>query len=278
MTIDEQDLRKYLLGSLSPEREAELRELFERHADLREELLAREAELFDEYVEGCLAGDEKDDFETFVLTTDGGQEKLRFAQNFSRFKSIDNSEEVSTVHCAPAPRLPPTRSSSALFAPFNRNPAFAVLLIILATLLLTLIAYVSLMKPRANPVIKSAAAEPVFHLAPGSVNVDGGLPKLAAPATNQRVRLELELAKSDFKEYKTQLFRENQALDSQDELKTEPRSSHYVVPVTVTGNILTPGDYHLKLSGVPLSGQPEYIDSYSFRITNEDRQREQLTR
>ena len=42
--VDEQELRSYLLGSLAPERQAELQQLLRGDADLREELLAVEAE------------------------------------------------------------------------------------------------------------------------------------------------------------------------------------------------------------------------------------------
>jgi len=90
---------------------------------------------------------------------------------------------------------------------------------------------------------------------------------LRAPAKNVRVKIELELAKSDYQKYKTQLFRENQALESQDELKSEPKNAHYIVPLTVGGEILTPGDYQLRLSGVADSGKAAFIDSYAFRIT-----------
>src|SRR5215467_4108802 len=130
--IGEQEIRGYLLGSLSPEQEAELRALFQENADLREQLLAVEAELFDQYVQGHLLADDQEGFEIYVLTTVDGQEKLRFAENFVRFRNIDHAEDLLAFRHAPAPDLPPVRSSSALFAPFNRNPAFAVLLIILA--------------------------------------------------------------------------------------------------------------------------------------------------
>ena len=275
-SIGEQEIRGYLLGSLSPERDAELHALFEDEADLREELLAVEAELFDQYVQGLLSAADKTAFETYVLNDEGGHEKLRFAHNFHSFQKANYTKDV-VAHRAPAPNSAPVRSSSALFAPFNKNPVFAVLLIILAALLITLVACLSLMKSRANSLTKVVSTGP-FKLAPGSVQPDGGLLKLAAPAKHECVTLELELAKSDFKEYKTQLFRENQPLDSQDELKTEPRSTHYIVPVTVTGEILTPGDYQLKLSGVATSGRPEFIASYSFRVTTEELPRDQLTR
>ena len=46
------------------------------------------------------------------------------------------------------------------------------------------------------------------------------------------------------------LFRDNQAIDSQEELKTESKDTHYFIPVVVTSEKLTPGDYQLKLCGV----------------------------
>ena len=275
--IDEQEIRSYLLGSLSPEREAELHALFEGEVYLHEELLAIEAELFDQYVAGRLSAEERERFETYILTSETGHDNLRFAENLRRFQKIANEEEVPALHRAPAPNLPRIRSSPALFAGFHKNPAFAVLLILLAALLITLVGWLSLRKPHASSLAKSVKPG-VVQLAPGSTKSDGGVVKLAAPAQNERVKLELELAKSDFKEYKTQLFRENEAVESQEELKTEPRNAHYVVQVTVTGNILTPGDYQLKLSGVPVSGQPEYIDSYSFRVTTEEPDRTRLSR
>jgi hypothetical protein len=270
--VDEQEMRSYLLGSLSPEREAELFALIQGNARLREELLAVEAELFDDYVAGHLSAADKELFETFLLTTETGQENLRFAENFGHYHKTRKVE----VTRAPAPNVPPIRSSSALFAMFRKHLAFAVLLIFLAALLITL-GWLSLRKPRANSVAKVPPSGPVLQLAPGSLR-PYDVVRLATPAKNEPVKLELELAKSDFRAYKTQLFRENEALESREELKTEPRNTHYVVPVTVTAEILTPGEYKLKLSGVPVSGEPEFIDSYSFRVTSDAADRGRLTR
>jgi hypothetical protein len=115
----------------------------------------------------------------------------------------------------------------------------------------------------------TAVKIPALTLSAGTNGSGGSIKKLRAPAHNDEVKVELELTKSDFKKYKLQLFRENQALTSQEELPSVPRNTHYVVPVTFTGNILTPGEYQLKLCGVPDSGQPTYIESYSFRVTDE---------
>jgi hypothetical protein len=55
-------------------------------------------------------------------------------------------------------------------------------------------------------------------------------------------------------------------LQTADELKVEPQGEQHVVPWTITGDVLSPGDYQVKLSGVVDSGADEFIDNYSFRV------------
>ena len=267
--IDEQELKSYLLGSLTPERQTELDALLHEDADLHEELLAVEADLFDEYVCDLLTDREKELFESHVLTAADATDKLRFARNFGLFTTMQELDDASVFACAPAPDVF-VPASAPLFATFYRKPAFAVLLIVVAGLLVALLGWSFLRKTPANNLArKSSPAEVEIALAPGSMRSDGGIQHLPAPAKNVRVKIELQLAKSDFQQYRTQLFRENQALDSQESLKSEPRNAHYVVPVTVTGGILTPGDYQMKLSGVGDTGAAAFIDSYSFRVTQD---------
>ncbi|HJT67322.1 MAG TPA: hypothetical protein VJ749_12760 [Pyrinomonadaceae bacterium] len=267
--VDEQEWRSYLLGSLAPERQTELHALLSRNVDLQEELLAVEAELFDQYVGGLLTDGEKELFESHVLTGPEAMNKLRFAGIFDRLRTTDQLQEESafTPVCAPAPNVPP---SAPLFASFYRKPAFAVLLIVVAGLLVTLLGWSFLGKIPANNLARKSSPAPVeIALAPGSMRSDGRIQHLPAPAKDVRVKIELQLAKSDYQQYRTQLFRENEALTSQEALKSERRNAHYVVPVTVTGEILTPGDYQFKLSGVADSGKAAFIDSYSFRVTQD---------
>jgi hypothetical protein len=266
--IDEQELRGYLLGSLAPEQQTELHALLSQDADLHEELLAVEAEVFDQYVGDLLTDGEKELFESHVLTSPGAADKLRFAENFARFKTAHDSYEAAAFARAPAPATAFVPPSAPLFASFYRNPAFAVLLIVVAGLLVTLLGWSFLRKSPANNLArKSSPAEVEIALAPGSMRSDGRIQHLPAPAKNVRVKIELQLAKSDYQQYRTQLFRENEALESQGELKSEPRNAHYVVPVTLKEGVLTPGDYQFKLSGVADSGKAAFIDSYSFRVT-----------
>ena len=49
-------------------------------------------------------------------------------------------------------------------------------------------------------------------------------------------------------------------------MATEAKGEQRIVPFTVTGEMLSPGDYQVKLSGVLDSGADEFIDNYSFRV------------
>jgi hypothetical protein len=263
--IDEQEARDYLLGNLSPQRQAELRALSETNADVNEELLALEEELYDQYLAGTLAAPEKEYFETHFLSSASGQQKLHFAEVFGQHRDLHFAEEPSAGRRVPAPHYPPIPPPSPLFPSFLRNPAFTVLAMVIAGLV-TLVGWMYVIKSNEH---YATGPQLEVNLSPGSVRSGGTITHLRAPAKSERVKILLELPKSDFKKYKTQLVRENEVLESQDELQTEPRNAHYVVPVTFTGATLIPGDYQLKLSGVPDSGQPTYIDSYAFRVTNE---------
>ena len=267
--IDEQEARDYLLGNLSPERQAELRALSETHADVSEELLALEEELYDQYLAGAFSAAEKEYFETHFLSTASGQKKLHFAEVFGQHRDFHFADDPSAGRRVPAPHYPPIPPSSPLFATFMRNPAFAVLAIVMGGLLVSVMGWLYVTRSTGHLAAGPAAAVREINLSPGSVRSGGSITHLRAPAQSERVKILLELPKSDYKRYKTQLVRENKVLESQDELRTEPRNAHYVVPVTFTGATLIPGDYQLKLSGVPDSGEPTYISSYAFRVTNE---------
>lgn len=264
--VSEQEIRTYLLGGLSPERHTELAAEIHNDAEMQEELLAIQEELFDQYLAGSLTTEEQEYFKTHFLNSESGQRKLRFARIFRNYRANDHHEGSFAEDRVPAP-IPPVPAPSPWFMSFHRNPAYAVSMFLVAGLLATLIGWVYV---KRSPTIHSTAVKiPALTLSAGTNGSGGSIKKLRAPAQNAEVKVELELTKSDFKKYKLQLFRENQALTSQEELPIVSRNTHYIVPVTFTGNILTPGEYQLKLCGVPDSGQPTYIDSYSFRVTDE---------
>lgn len=264
--VSEQEMRAYLLGGLSAERQTELAAKIHNDAELQEELLAIREELFDQYLAGSLTTDEQQYFQTHFLSSASGQRKLHFAGLLRSYCDRNFSKDSFPEDRVPAP-ITPANDPSPWLANLHRNPAYAVSMILVAVLLATLVVWVYVKK---LPTPQTTAARmPALTLSAGLPKPGGGIKKLRAPAQNDEVKVELELTKSDFKKYKTQLFRENQVLASQEELPIVSRNAHYIVPVTFTGYLLTPGEYQLKLSGVPDSGQPTMIDVYSFRVTDE---------
>ena len=104
-------------------------------------------------------------------------------------------------------------------------------------------------------------------LLPGSAGPEGSnTQSVIVSPKGAEVKLELELKNPTFRNYKSELFRENKSLQISDELTIEAKGEQHVVPFTVTGEMLSPGDYQVKLSGVLDSGADEFIDNYSFRV------------
>ena len=55
-------------------------------------------------------------------------------------------------------------------------------------------------------------------------------------------------------------------MQTSEALPIEAKGQQYVIPLTITGETLSPGDYQVKLSGVLESGADEFIQNYSFRV------------
>jgi hypothetical protein len=106
----------------------------------------------------------------------------------------------------------------------------------------------------------------VVTLAPGSMRSAGTTQRVKIPPDGVDLKLELEVTNTTFKKYKSQLFRENNPLRTTPGLRIEPKGEQRVVPVTIPGEMLSPGDYRVRLSGILDSGRDEFIDNYSFRV------------
>ena len=267
--FSEQEMRNYLLGGLAPERQTELAAQIQANPDVQEEFFALKEELFDQYLAGSLTEAERQHFQLHSLSTESGQKKLHFARLFQEYCDGRGEKESVAANRVPAPNTPEP-ASRPRFRNLFQNPYYALPMIVIVALLATPALWLF-----TDTAPKPASSEAATHsgatlvLTAGSTNPYGSITHLRAPAKTGQVKVELELTQADFKKYKTQLFRENQAVESQEELKSVPRNAHYVIPVTFAAVLLTPGDYQLKLSGVPDSGQPTFIDSYAFRVTED---------
>jgi anti-sigma-K factor RskA len=271
--IDKQEIRSYLLGQLESDRRAALEERLLSDAGIYEELLLAEEELIDQYVANKLSPSERQQFETNFLITAERQKKLRFGRLLRRYLDSQPAAvppEVIPVAArqaeipAPAKRFLPFFSDS----PFGRSASIAVSAAVVASIaILVFICWVSMRRPAQHTVQENSSHLVTVPLAPGSQRSEGiATPRVAIPPKGFDVRLELEVSNTTFRNYKSELLRENDSLKTADELKVEPSGEQHVVPWTITGDVLSPGDYKVRLSGVVDSGQDEFIDNYSFRV------------
>ena len=252
LKTDAEVLRSYLLGTLEAEPRAKLEEGILCDPAAYDELLLLEEELIDQYVAGGLSETERQQFETHFLVTAERQNKLRFGQLLDRYMSSQKLPAYSKN--VPVPQLNQTLPSGR-FVPI----AFAA--IVVAVMGAGLLTWYVVRKPADLPTVQIDESRlVVVQLAPSSVETKG----VTVPPQSF-VKPELAVPNTSFKNYKSELFRENKPLQT-NALSMETNGAHQIVPLTITGETLSPGDYQVKLSGVSESGQDEFIDNYSFRV------------
>ena len=249
-------MRSYLLGTLEAEARAELEERIVSDPATYEELSLLEEELIDQYVASGLSKAEQQLFETNFLITEERQKSLRFGQLLKRYL---NSQAI------------PARSQKVPFRQHNRRAfprrllaPLASVVIVVAVLGIGLLCWLAV---KQLAVQQNSSRVVVVPLAPGSeASQNVNTRRVTVPPHGFNVKLELEVTNASFTTYKTELFRENKPVQT-NALKVETKGHQRIVPLTITGQTLSPGDYQVKLSGVSDSGQDEFIDSYTFRVT-----------
>lgn len=267
---DKQEMKNYLLGTLESDRRTELEERILCDSGVYEELLVTEEELIDQYVAGGLSKLEQHQFETHFLITAERQKNLRFGRLLKRYLTshpvlVPHEDVPAAVHQA-GKTAPAKKADPFYLAPFRQRPVLAFSALIVAGLGIIFLCWLASRKPAEKAAQQSSARVVVVALAPGSIRSGGETKRVNVPPRGFDVKLELELTNPGFQNYKSQLFRESESLEIKEELKMEAKGDQHIVPVTITGEILSPGDYQVKLSGVLDSGADEFIDNYSFRV------------
>lgn len=251
-------MREYLLGTSGAEQRSALEERILCDPQVYEDLLVVEKELIDQYEAGGLSKLEQHQFETHFLSTAERQKNLRFGQ---LLKGRLNSGSILADNTAPANTLP------FYLATFRKAPILAVSGALVVWLGIILFSWHMAQRSTEDLVRHSAPGLVVVALSPGSTTT-GTTQLLTIPPRDANVKLELELTKTGFHNYKSELFRGSEALDTRDGLRMEAKGDHHIVPVIMDGRRLSPGEYRLKLSGVANSGPDQFVDNYSFRVTN----------
>ena len=261
-------MRAYLLGTVDTALKAEIEEKILYVPEVYEELLMVEEELIDQYVSSGLNKLERQQFETHFLITAERQNNLRFGQLLKRYINSHQVQDLAAAShvekVAPAPRpfmFSPARAGNRPFITFC--VAGVVLLGIV------LLGWLSMRRPL--PVSSKRNTEPVVvvTLAPGpTTSADNTTRQVNVPPKGYNLKLELELKNASFRNYRFELFHENKSVQTSPALPIEAKGQQYVIPLTIAGEQLSPGDYYqVKLSGVSESGTDEFVENYSFRVS-----------
>jgi hypothetical protein len=270
-TADKQEIRRYLLGALDGNRKTPFEERILSVPETSEELSIVEDELIHDYIAGGLSELERHQFETHFLITAQRQKDLRFAQLLARYVNSHSVPIAPENFVAAAPHIEKTAPAKKSFTfsllPASSRPAMVFCVAGVALLGIALLSWFAFRRPPLLSVQKRAEPVVVVTLAPGSITTgDTTAQRVNIPPKGYNLKLELELANPGFRNYKSELFRENKSLQTRGELKIEAKGEQYVIPLTITGEILSPGDYEVKLSGVSESGADAFIEKYSFRV------------
>ena len=253
LTADKQEVRSYLLGVLDADRKTQLEEQILSAPETYEELLLVEEELIDQYVAGRLSEHERRQFETYFLITAERQKNLRFGQLLKRY--VNSHPFPSQIE-----NSAPAKKSLTFSLPAAGRPVMAFSIAGVVLLGVVLLGWLGFRRPPSRWAQQRVEPVVVVTLAPAAA------PRVSVPPKGYNLKLELELANPNFHNYKSELFRENKSVQTRGELRMEPKGKQYIVPVTITGEVLSPGDYELKLCGVSESGANEFIEKYSFRV------------
>ena len=250
-------MRSYLLGTLDRDPKTQFEERILTEPGVYEELLVVEEELIDQYLAGDLSALEQQQFETHFLITAERQKNLRYGKLLQKYATSRTD--------LTKPEEPPIPVQAFWF---HRTPARRWAWGFLAASLgLAGIFFVRGLVNKREAAEQTIPRVVTVTLLPGPPGTAGSNAQhVIVSPKGAEVKLELELTNPTFQNYKSELFRENKSLKISDELTIEAKGKQRVVPFTVTGEMLSPGDYQVKLSGVLDSGADEFVDNYSFRV------------
>ena len=270
LQVEEQDiLRRYLLGELPAESQRSLEERLMTDGELYDELLMAEDELVDQYLAGALSGPVREAFERRFLAIPECRQKLSFASALRKQIAAAEQPQPEAEKSAPPP---PVRTSPLhiLFQPGRPAVSWALAAVILLTVTAGAFLIVRAWRGRDAGRTEIAARVYTAELKPGAVRRSGEeMRRLAPPENVNVVRLNLESPSGDGRGYRAILLADDgRTLLSRDNLEARAEGGALYVPFDVPAELLTRGDYRVKLSRLAADGAtPEDLASYSFRVS-----------
>ena len=263
-------LRQYLLGNLSQEKSAPLEARLLSDSHFYQELLVTEDDLVDQYVEDRLSGAERESFELHFMIPGERRQKVSFARALRRYINLNEgaeSEEHAVTSLFKGSTVTGRQSAKSRFQFWPPNPVLAFSVLVAVCLGLLAVSRVVFKRQPSGAIAQHAQrSTTTIALVSGSTRSEGITQRIVVPREVDSVQLELALKRNAYQSYKAELLAETSILAATQGITPEVKDGQAVVHFVVPAEMLKPGDFQIRLSGVSESGDVEAIDRYPFRV------------
>jgi len=263
-------LRRYLLGQLLADEQAQIEQRLLADGDFFLEVSISEEELIDDYLDRELSDLEIKAFESHFLVTAERRKQLRFARRLATY--LTETEDVaefeavseSSAHAArDAAAAPKKKQNFFSFFP-ALSPALSYSLAAVILVAVVGVAWLAF-RDRSTPSGRPGSFVAVT-LAPGLTR-DGGEIKRIKPTSNDQVVMRLIVPTKNYPVYRTRLLADdNSEVWASGDLAAVEESDANVVIATIPPGLLTAGDYRAVLSGRAPNGSLDDVATYSLRV------------
>ena len=273
-------IRQFLLGYLSEAEQQLAEERLTVDPDYLEVVLQVESELMEEYVAGQLSDDERRRFDTYILTNNHQVDELKLTT------ALGASSKVRA-----AANSPPSVKTTAINKHLPKSPQLWTFVLnhklaVTAIALVVVGGFVALLVWRNQPSnsqflteelirlntqqnLSTEAINRGFIIGPlkeGLSREDQENKKFSIPETEKIIQLRLQIGAVPYQTFQAvlQTAEDNEILTLND-LRARTINGESVVLLYLPAEVLTPGDYQIRLSGLTQS-QRLYLGRYTFRI------------
>ena len=223
------------------------------------ELSIAEDELVDEYLSGKLSDAEMKSFEDHFLIAPERRQKLRFARSFRTYVKSHADAEAT----ASAPHGP-ENSVRRFFSLRSPSLAYSIAAMVLVAIAVSWFVLKNVRNPAGDP-----GNVFVVTLTPGLTRDSQSDNKITIPPNTDSVRLQLLLSEDSYRDFEIELQDSaGQTLTNKQNLPSQTATGRTTVTVDIPSNLLRPGDYRVKLSGLATQNEKTNLASYSFTVLN----------
>jgi hypothetical protein len=208
------------------------------------------------------------------MITPERRQKVRFGKALRRYINLSEGVEASQENTAPAL----SHGSSAARMRSWSKPGFvpwppklsiilAFSLIITVCIGLFAVSWMVFRGPSLRATVKKQwQKSTIIALVSGSTRSEGVTQRISIPPGVDWVQLQLELKRNDYQTYKAELLDGTSVLAASEPMKPEVNGGRSVVYMDLPADVLKPGDYQVRLSGISDNERSEVVDRYPFRV------------